>query len=299
MEFTQEHEGIRRTVKQFIDAEINPHVDAWEEAGIFPAHELFKKLGDLGFLGVNKPDQVRRHGPRLLLPAGVRRRRSATSTAAACRWRSACRPTWRRRRSRASAPTSCARSSSRPRSPATTSPASACPRSAPAPTSPRSRPPRARTAATTSSTAARCGSPTARRPTGCACSPTPATGPLHKNKSLICVPMKTKGVQHRPQARQARHALLRHGADLLRGRARAAALPHRRGGHGLHLPDAAVPGGAAVCGGRRPRRHGAHDRRHHRLHPRAQGLRPADPRQPGRALPPGRAARPRSRRCAR
>ena len=55
MEFTQEHEGIRRNVKKFIDAEINPHVDAWEEAGIFPAHELFKKMGDQGYLGINKP----------------------------------------------------------------------------------------------------------------------------------------------------------------------------------------------------------------------------------------------------
>ena len=55
----------------------------------------------------------------------------------------------------------------------------------------------------------------------------------------------------RAQARQARHARLRHRADLLRRRARAAALPHRRRGHGLHLPDAAVPGGAAVGRGRR------------------------------------------------
>jgi citronellyl-CoA dehydrogenase len=55
MEFTQEHEGIRRNVKKFIDAEINPHVDEWEEAGIFPAHDLFKKMGDQGYLGINKP----------------------------------------------------------------------------------------------------------------------------------------------------------------------------------------------------------------------------------------------------
>ena len=34
----------------------------------------------------------------------------------------------------------------------------------------------------------------ARRPIGSACSPTPATAPAHRNKSLICVPMKTKGV---------------------------------------------------------------------------------------------------------
>jgi citronellyl-CoA dehydrogenase len=53
--FTSEHEVIRRNLQRFIAAEINPHVDAWEEAGIFPAHELFKKLGNLGFLGLNKP----------------------------------------------------------------------------------------------------------------------------------------------------------------------------------------------------------------------------------------------------
>ena len=55
MEFTEEHEGIRRNVKTFIDTEINPYVDEWEEAGIFPAHELFKKMGEQGYLGINKP----------------------------------------------------------------------------------------------------------------------------------------------------------------------------------------------------------------------------------------------------
>ena len=45
MKFTQEHEEIRRTMKKFIDAEINPHVDEWEAAEQFPAHEVFKKLG--------------------------------------------------------------------------------------------------------------------------------------------------------------------------------------------------------------------------------------------------------------
>ncbi|MGD9799995.1 MAG: acyl-CoA dehydrogenase family protein, partial [Parvularculaceae bacterium] len=48
-------EQIRSTLKKFIDAEINPHVDEWEEAEIFPAHQVFKGLGDLGLLGVNKP----------------------------------------------------------------------------------------------------------------------------------------------------------------------------------------------------------------------------------------------------
>src|SRR6202040_777983 len=55
MLFTPEHQELRRSLQKFIAAEVNPHVDEWEEAGIFPAHELFKKLGNLGFLGLNKP----------------------------------------------------------------------------------------------------------------------------------------------------------------------------------------------------------------------------------------------------
>jgi len=56
MQFTQEHEEIRRNLKRFIDNEINPHVDEWEAAEQFPAHEVFKKLGGLGMLGLTKPE---------------------------------------------------------------------------------------------------------------------------------------------------------------------------------------------------------------------------------------------------
>ena len=55
MKFTQEHEELRRTVRRLIDAEINPHVDKWEADGMFPAHELFKKMGKLGLLGICRP----------------------------------------------------------------------------------------------------------------------------------------------------------------------------------------------------------------------------------------------------
>ena len=55
MLFTADHEEPRRTLQRFIANEINPHIDAWEAEGQFPAHELFKKLGDLGLLGLNKP----------------------------------------------------------------------------------------------------------------------------------------------------------------------------------------------------------------------------------------------------
>jgi citronellyl-CoA dehydrogenase len=57
MYFNDEHEMFRQTVRRFVEQEINPRVDEWEEAGIFPAHELFKKMGDLGFLGLTYPEE--------------------------------------------------------------------------------------------------------------------------------------------------------------------------------------------------------------------------------------------------
>ncbi len=55
MNYTHEHLEIQKTLKRFIDEKINPHVDQWEEDEIFPAHEVFKGLGDLGLLGLTKP----------------------------------------------------------------------------------------------------------------------------------------------------------------------------------------------------------------------------------------------------
>ena len=55
MHLTPEHETLRDTLKRFIDKEVNPHVDEWEKAEIFPAHQVFKRLGDLGCLGLTKP----------------------------------------------------------------------------------------------------------------------------------------------------------------------------------------------------------------------------------------------------
>jgi citronellyl-CoA dehydrogenase len=55
MQFTHEHLELQRNLERFIDTEINPFVDEWEEAEIFPAKELFRKMGKLGFLGITKP----------------------------------------------------------------------------------------------------------------------------------------------------------------------------------------------------------------------------------------------------
>jgi citronellyl-CoA dehydrogenase len=56
MQFTHEHREIQKTLKRFIDDQINPHVDEWEAAEIFPAHEVFKQMGQLGLLGLTKPE---------------------------------------------------------------------------------------------------------------------------------------------------------------------------------------------------------------------------------------------------
>jgi citronellyl-CoA dehydrogenase len=51
MYFTEDHEALRDSLKRFIDREINPNMDEWEETTV-PLHDLFKKMGNLGFLGV-------------------------------------------------------------------------------------------------------------------------------------------------------------------------------------------------------------------------------------------------------
>jgi citronellyl-CoA dehydrogenase len=50
--FNKDHEMVRKAVREFVDKEINPNMDEWEEKGAAPLHDLFKKMGDLGFLGI-------------------------------------------------------------------------------------------------------------------------------------------------------------------------------------------------------------------------------------------------------
>ncbi len=56
MQFTHEHREMQKTLRRFIDDHINPHVDEWEAAEMFPAHEVFRELGRLGLLGLTKPE---------------------------------------------------------------------------------------------------------------------------------------------------------------------------------------------------------------------------------------------------
>lgn len=57
MHFNEDHEAFRATIRRFVSEQINPHVEAWEEQRTFPAHELFAKMGELGFLGITYPEK--------------------------------------------------------------------------------------------------------------------------------------------------------------------------------------------------------------------------------------------------
>jgi len=53
---TAEEELLRRTVREFAEAEIRPHVMTWDEAQHFP-DELLPKLATLGLLGIQVPER--------------------------------------------------------------------------------------------------------------------------------------------------------------------------------------------------------------------------------------------------
>ena len=57
MQFTAEHDELRKTVARFVDTELNPHVEQWEAEGIWPAHAVLPKMAELGLLGISKPEK--------------------------------------------------------------------------------------------------------------------------------------------------------------------------------------------------------------------------------------------------
>ena len=59
--FREEHEIFRNSVHQFLEQEVVPHVDEWERSELFP-REIYKRCGELGFLGAHYPEDVGGHG---------------------------------------------------------------------------------------------------------------------------------------------------------------------------------------------------------------------------------------------
>ncbi len=53
MPFSEEHRMFRQVVRRFVEEEINPRVEEWEEAGEMPLHEVFGQMAELGLLGLD------------------------------------------------------------------------------------------------------------------------------------------------------------------------------------------------------------------------------------------------------
>ena len=53
--FTDEHEQLRESIRAFVLRELRPHADEWEET-TFPDW-VFQRMGELGFLGLDKPEE--------------------------------------------------------------------------------------------------------------------------------------------------------------------------------------------------------------------------------------------------
>jgi acyl-CoA dehydrogenase len=54
--FTEEHHAFRATVRRYVDNEVLPHIDAWDEAGEFP-RSVYRSASRLGLLGLGFPEQ--------------------------------------------------------------------------------------------------------------------------------------------------------------------------------------------------------------------------------------------------
>jgi acyl-CoA dehydrogenase len=54
--FSSEHEILRAQIRRFVETEIKPYAQAWEDQGLVP-REVLRRMGELGFLGIRYPQQ--------------------------------------------------------------------------------------------------------------------------------------------------------------------------------------------------------------------------------------------------
>jgi acyl-CoA dehydrogenase len=54
--FDAEHEAFRKVMRDFLAGEVVPHYREWETAGLVP-RELYRRLGDLGVMGISVPEE--------------------------------------------------------------------------------------------------------------------------------------------------------------------------------------------------------------------------------------------------
>ena len=53
--FTEEHESFRKSLQDFLQKEVVPHIEKWEKTGTIERF-IWKKFGEMGFFGINYPE---------------------------------------------------------------------------------------------------------------------------------------------------------------------------------------------------------------------------------------------------
>ena len=54
--FTEEHDLFRKSFQEFLQKEVVPHIDKWEETGTIERF-IWKKFGEMGYFGLNQPEE--------------------------------------------------------------------------------------------------------------------------------------------------------------------------------------------------------------------------------------------------
>jgi len=64
--FGETHNIARQTIRKYVEKEIKPHIEEWEEAGEIP-REIFKRAAETGFLGIGYPEEYGGSGGDIFL----------------------------------------------------------------------------------------------------------------------------------------------------------------------------------------------------------------------------------------
>jgi acyl-CoA dehydrogenase len=69
--FTPEHDELRELVRSYVDRDIRPHVEFWEEHGAFSVREVFSQAGLIGLFGAKVDPEFGGTGPDLVADAVI------------------------------------------------------------------------------------------------------------------------------------------------------------------------------------------------------------------------------------